>query len=178
MDWSKALVCKSGESGRSWSLWSNIWTLELSLKVGQFQGLTVEVNANWIINIDYEKFSLKCIHSLKPWTNINFFSSKGEPNSWTTGGSSLKDSKDEELAGPSQTYIPTLQGMTSPHFISRFLKRVYFRAMHKEISNINMERARKNFFKRGEHSFIGFSFKNEENAPYLTFIKCMYLPFL
>uniref|UniRef100_A0A4X1VFU7 Tyrosine-protein phosphatase non-receptor type 20 n=1 Tax=Sus scrofa TaxID=9823 RepID=A0A4X1VFU7_PIG len=37
--------------------------------------------------------------------------SKGEPNSWTTGGSSLKDSKDEELAGPSQTYIPTLQGM-------------------------------------------------------------------
>uniref|UniRef100_A0A8D1WB11 Protein tyrosine phosphatase non-receptor type 20 n=2 Tax=Sus scrofa TaxID=9823 RepID=A0A8D1WB11_PIG len=29
--------------------------------------------------------------------------------SWTTGGSSLKDSKDEELAGPSQTYIPTLQ---------------------------------------------------------------------
>uniref|UniRef100_A0A8C3YWC0 Protein tyrosine phosphatase non-receptor type 20 n=1 Tax=Catagonus wagneri TaxID=51154 RepID=A0A8C3YWC0_9CETA len=37
--------------------------------------------------------------------------SKSEPNSWTTSGSSLKDSEDEELAGPSQTYNPTLQGM-------------------------------------------------------------------
>ena len=134
----------------------------ISSKVGQFQGLTIEmggwtemeVNVNWIINIDYQRFFLKCIHSLKPWTNINFFSSESDPSLWTTSSFFLKkksSGEDEELAGPSHTDTPTLQGMTSSHFISRFLKRLYFRGMHKEISNINAGPELGKTFSNGEN---------------------------